>query len=146
MNVNSVNDIGNGLAAQEIKSVLLAAVVAAADVAETVIGSVGTGPGLAIGTIVLTVPTPVVSNDTNYTIFTVNKRTAGGAPVVLATGTFKTAASGGMGSVAAFSNVKLTVVVGASVAGGDVLTYAITHGGTGVAVPASVLEIFPSIN
>lgn len=151
MQANVPADIANSLAGQEFKSVALAAVVAGADVAEVSIGSVGAfaSGGMAIGGGMLTLVAGAgtfTANDTNFTTFTVNKRTAGGAAVPIAIGSTKLTGANATGSMTAWGNVKLTAVAGASVAPGDNLTVAITHGGAGLAVPASLLELFPALS
>jgi len=151
MQANLPSDIANSLAGQEFKSWLLAAVVAGTDVGEFAIGSVGPfaagGMGIGGGSLTLQAGAGTfTANDTNFTTFTVNKRTAGGAAVPILLGSTKLTGANATGSMAAWSNVKLTAAAGASVAPGDVITVAITHGGTGLAVPASILEIFPSLN
>lgn len=145
-------DIANNVAGKAFKSWLLAAVVAGTDVGEFTIGSIGpyAAAGMTIGGGTLTLQAGAgtfTANDTNYTTITVNKRTAGGAAVPIAIGStaLTSAVANATGSMAAWSNVKLTKVAGAFVSPGDVLTVAITHGGSGLAVPASILEIFPQV-
>lgn len=151
MQANLPPDIANSLAGQEFKSTQLSAVVAGTDVAEFSIGTVGpyASGGMAIGGGTLTLQAGAgtfTANDTNFTTFTVNKRTAGGAAVPIAIGSTKLTGANATGSMTAWGSVKLTAVAGASVAPGDNITVAITHGGTGLAVPASILELFPALN
>lgn len=150
MQTNLPYDIANSLAGQEFKQSLLAAVVAGTDVIEASIGTVGpyANSGMAIGgaTLTLVAGGTFTASDTNYTIFTVNKRTAGGSPVVLCVGNTKLTGANATGSMTAWGSVKLTAASGASVAPGDNITVAITHGGTGLSVAASLLELFPALN
>lgn len=150
MQANYLTDVANSVVGQEIKSVNVAAITAGTDPAEQSIGVVGPcGSPIAIGSARLSAQAPtgtVTANDTNYTTFTVNKRTAGGAAVAIATGSFKTTGGGGMGNLAANSFVIIPGVANAFVSPGDLLTITVTHGGTGVAVPASIVELFGTIN
>lgn len=151
MQANLPSDIANSLAGQEFKSWLALAVTAGADQAEIQIGAVGpyAAGGMAIGGGTLTLQgtgATFTASDTNFTTFTVNKRTAGGAAVPILIGSTKLTGANATGSMVAWGNVKLTAVAGASVSPGDVLTYAVTHGGAGLAVPASIIEIFPALS
>jgi len=150
MNGNYLPDVANQLAGQEIKSALVAAITAGTDPGEQTLGVVGPcAAGIAISGARLSLQVPsgsVTANDTNYTTLTVNKRTAGGAAVPIAAGSFKTTGGGGIGNLAANSSVVLPGVAGATVAPGDLITLTVTHGGGGVAVPASIVELFGSLN
>lgn len=147
MIANYPPDIANNVAAQEFKAALLAAVLAGTDVTEYPIGTVGpyAAAAIAIGGATLTAQvgaSAFTASDTNYTTFTVNKRTAGGAAVAIAIGSTALTLANATGSLAAWSNVKLTAAAGAYISPGDVITVAVTHGGTGLAIPASILELF----
>lgn len=149
MQGNYTPDVANALAATEIKSFSVAALTAGTDLAETVLGAIGPSAGLQIGKVTIT-PTlaggALTASDTLFVTFTLNKRTAAGSPVVIASGTTKTSGSGGTGSWVAWTPVSIPVVAGAAVAPGDVITLAITHASSGTAVPVSVLELFTSVN
>jgi hypothetical protein len=151
MQANNPADIANNLAGQEFKAWLLAAVTAGVDVGEFSIGTVGTsaGSGMGLGAATITLQAGAgtfAASNSNFTTFTVNKRTAGGAPVVLAIGSTTVSGANSTGSMTAWGHVNLTIQAGASVAPGDNITVAITHGGSGLAIPASILELFPSLN
>lgn len=149
MQVNYTPDVGLTLAATEIKSFGIAALTAGTDLLETVIGAIGPANGIAIGKATIT-PTlaagALTASDTLFVTITINKRTAAGSPVVIASVTTKTTGSGGSGNWVAWTPVNIPVVAGATVAAGDIITIAITHASTGTAVPVSVLEIFSAVN
>lgn len=147
MNVNNPNDVGLAVAAQEFKSFIIAALGAAVDLAETPIGVCGPAAGVAVGAVIINPgPGTLTASDTLFRTITVSKRTAGGSPVTIATGTTKTAASGGTGNWVAWTPVVIPTVAGATLAASDSVSVAITHASTGTAVPASVLEIFTGVN
>jgi len=116
---------------------------AATATAETVIGTVGSASGFAIGSCVFAPAAALTGDNTNNAVITVAKRTAAtpGTPVTIASLTTNVAA----GNWTAWKAVSLTVAAGAFVSPGDVLTIAITKGGTGVVVPQGQLEIFPTV-
>lgn len=140
MQVNNLNDVGNALASQEIKSYPFPSTGATVDNAEVAVGAIGLSAGSAIGRVTYTTAGTIALNASNFQTITLTKRTAGGAPVTLAT--LSTAAL----SVAAWVPAAFTIVAGASVAPGDILSIANVHSGTGVAIPAGVVEIFPAVN
>jgi len=111
---------------------------AGAATAETVVGAVGAA--CVIGSVKFTPAAALTADNANYATILVQKRTAGGAPVTIATVTTQIT---GSGNWAQWSPVAIPVVAGA-VAAGDAVTYSITKTGTGVVVPAGVLALFLS--
>lgn len=150
MNVNYPPDVATQVALQEIKSFLFAQTGAGTDLAETVIGVVGPGPqGMAIGGARITgslVGSTLTASTTAFVTFTISKRTAGGAPVVIAQGTTNTTVNGGTGNWVAWVANVLPGIAGATVSPGDVITIATTHAAGGTLIPASVVEIFGTVN
>lgn len=104
-----------------------------ANIAETLLEVQPYAGRLASGN--LTVPANLAANLANYSVLTVNKRTAGGAAVVAAVANLSNVA------VTAFVPVPLTVAnaANAQLAAGDVLTYTIT--GIGVALTTGTAAI-----
>lgn len=150
MQINNPSDVGYNVAAQEIKSFLFAQTSAGTDLAETVIGVVGAGPqAIAIGPAKITaqlVGGTLTASTTAFVTFTISKRTAGGAPVVIAQGTTNTTVNGGTGNWVAWVANTIPNIAGASVSPGDVLTIATTHAAGGTLIPASIIELFGTIN
>lgn len=87
----------------------------------------------------ITASADVVGDATNNATIVVSKRTAGGAPVTIATLTSTTTWKAGI-------PVAMTLVGGAPVSAGDLLTVQATKGGTGVTLPGLALEVQPSPN
>ena len=117
---------------------------AAAATAETVIGGMGpgvpSGQGIGLGSVKYIPAAALTGDPTNNATITVNKRTAGGAAVPIATLTTTAVA----GNWVAWVPVTIPLVANQFISPGDVLTVAITKGGTGVVVPQGQLEVYPS--
>lgn len=81
----------------------------------------------------------LTADDTNNAVLLVDKRPATdpGTPANIATLTTNVAA----GDWVAWTPVSLGALTGATLQAGDVVTFEITKGGTGVAVPRAVLSV-----
>ncbi|HSY22326.1 MAG TPA: hypothetical protein VK841_09440 [Polyangiaceae bacterium] len=145
MNGNYLPDVANAVVSQEIKSFAFPATAATADLAEVQVGTVGPGASIALGSVQICTGGTLTANNSNYYTITINKRTAAapGTAVPIATGTTQIT---GTGSWAAFTAVALPVVSGAFVSPGDVITIAAVHTASGVAIPASTVELFGKLN
>jgi len=107
--------------------------------AETPVGMVAPTAGGDVKSLYYVPNNALTANDTTYATITVNKRTNGGAPVVIGSVTTQTTAGGGSGNWTAWVPVQIPIVAGSTVAALDVLTYAITKASTGVVVRAGQL-------
>lgn len=134
MNPNYTPDVGLALLAQGLFNYPVPAITGGTDV-ETVADMQGSNAPAAIGSVYFVPGGAVVASDTNYTTITVAKRTNGGAPTTIAT--LVTKITGGSGNLTAFKPVAMTVVPGAFLSAGDVVTVAATHTGTGLSIPQS---------
>jgi hypothetical protein len=115
--------------------------------AETPIGMLGPGPyQIAIGSVMIHPQLALTANDSNYATITVSKRTAGGAPVTIASCTTKTLGGGGTGNWTAFAPVAMTVAANAFISPNDTITITIGKTGTGVTVPPFYLAGYPTVN
>lgn len=118
-----------------------AAVAAGTPIAETVIGELGhSGTGLPISSIEFSPAAAVALNASNFTTWTVAKRTAGGAAVTL--GTFSTATT----AMAQWTPAVFTLAAGAFLSPGDIVTVKTVESGTGASKPQGELSIFTSVN
>lgn len=149
MNVNNASEVGVTLA--EIGCFdwpLSAAVVAGSQpIGETSIGVIGPGPqALALSSVYIHPSAAVTASDSNYFTFSVYKRTAGGAGVLLASGSSSVTASNPTGSWAAWTPVPLTLVAGAFVSPGDAITVLTTKTGTPQTIPQLYLAGFVTLN
>lgn len=144
MQVNYTPDVGNTLAATEIKSFGFAGGTAgaASDIAESVVGLIGATTGIALSKVTITPNSTLTASDTLFVTFTIAKRTAAGSPVTVASMTTKTSGSGGSGNWAAWTPVSVPIVAGSTFAANDVITVTATHASTGTAVPQFALELF----
>jgi len=111
---------------------------AATATAETPVGRVGAA--VTLGTIYYVPLAALTADNSNYATITVSKRTGAGGAVTVASVTTQIT---GSGNWTAFVPVAIPISAG-SLAAGDVLTVAITKTGSGVVVPAGVLEIYQS--
>jgi hypothetical protein len=127
----------------------LAALTITTDLAETVIGQMASaGAAIALGAVSLAPAVALAANNTNNVTITINKRTAA-APTVavpIAVGTTAVSGTNSTGSWVQWSQVQLTVVSGAFLSPGDVITIAVTHASAGIAVPQSLITFFPTLN
>lgn len=105
---------------------------AATATSETVVGIVNAAG--TIGAVKFAPAAALTGDPTNNAVITLQKRTAGGAATTIASLTTTA-------SWTQWSPVTITISAGA-VAAGDALTVNITKGGTGVVVPAGVLDVF----
>lgn len=144
MQQNYPPDIALNLAMMGFKPTAVAALGATAD-AELPMGTVGPGPsGIAIGAVYINPGAgTLTASDSVFRTIVVQKRTAGGSPVTLATATTKV--TGGTGNWAAWTPVAIPVVAGAFVSPGDSVSVAFTHASSGTAIPACVVELFPTV-
>lgn len=113
---------------------------AATATAEVPIGTVPEGSNVGALTVEFVPAAALVADANNYATLLVQKRTAGGAAVTVASITTKPTANGGSGNWTAW--VPVTVTVDATklpLADGDVLTFSIAKSGTGVVVPIGML-------
>lgn len=85
----------------------------------------------------------LTADPANNATILIQKRTAGGAPVTIATVTTTTAA-GGTGNWTAWQPVLIPAVALATVAPLDGISWSITKGGTGVVVPLGTIVLFIS--
>ncbi len=87
---------------------------------------------------VVTTPVAVTAGDTNYKIFTLAKRTAGGSPTTVCTMNTSISVAGFTGDIVALAPVSGTLVAAAvQLAAGDSLTLAVTKAASGLAVAAA---------
>lgn len=85
-------------------------------------------------------PVAFTQSATVFATFTVSKRTAGGAAVVIGTAKTDLVANGGIGTLAAFVNFTFTLstVVGATtISDGDTVTFALSKTSTGTAIASA---------
>jgi hypothetical protein len=124
-----------------------AAGFAAGVLAEQAIGILGPGPtAVAIGTVLLHPSAVLTASNSNYTTISINKRTAGGAGVLIASMSTQLSGTGvGSGNWVAWTTVPFTVVAGAFISPGDVVTFTAAATGSGVTVPQFYLGGFTSI-
>lgn len=124
-----------------------------AGAAETAIGTIGPGPvNIPIATVTFQPTGTLTASDTQNAIISVYKRNApdggGGTTQTLlaSASTFTPGLDGGTGSWSPFTLVNFTVVSGAFVSPGDVITVAIVKNGlTGVSVPSGNLSLFTKL-
>lgn len=115
---------------------------AATATAETTVGRVGSA--FQLGAVHIVPGAALTADPTNNATITVFKRTAGGAATAVAVGVTAASGANATGSWTAWVSVPMTLVSGAFVSAGDVLTVSITKGGSGVVVPQGTIEIYPA--
>lgn len=147
--MNLLNDFEVAMLAAEIGIFEYpnAAGFGAGNLSETAIGILGPGPqAVAIGTVLLHPSAAVTASNSAYTTISINKRTAGGAGVLIASVSTQLSGTGvGSGNWVAWTTVPFTVVSGAYLSPGDVITFTAVGTGGGVTVPQFYLGGFTSI-
>ncbi len=112
---------------------------------ETAVATIGPAPqGIEIGSVTINPSAAVTASDTNYCTISIFKRTAGGAGVLLASGSTSITLANPTGNWVAWVPVSLTRVAGAFVSANDVITISITKTGTG-ALPQFVLTGYTTV-
>lgn len=154
--VNNVTEIGYQLAEIGIlqwnKTSADAPTSQDAGLSETSVGIIGPGPNaIPVSKVIFNPAAALTQSDTQNAIISVYKRNApdgggGTTQTLLASAKTFTVADGGTGSWSPFTAVNFTVVAGAYVSPGDMITVAITKNGTtGVSVPQGELALFTTI-
>lgn len=126
----------------------LALTATATELAETSIGILGPGPtAVAVGNVLLHPSAALTASNSAYATFTVSKRTAGGAAVPIASMSTQLLGTGvGSGNWTAWKTVPFTVVAGAFLSPGDVVTLQVLGTGGGEVIPQFYLGGFTTIN
>lgn len=83
----------------------------------------------------------VLADATNYATITISRRTAGGAPVVLAQGA---TTPSGLGSLSANVPIALPLIGSPTLLEGDLVTAGIAKAGAGVVIPAGIVALLPN--